>query len=238
MKRRVLIGFASGLCLMGAVAISHAGTIPISLAPSDWEFDASRHVSWQAPSTISSTSEGLKVTIDNTNPGSPKGAYYWSKGTFNMQGSTFQYKWKAIPANNSYANYWNGFDAWTLGNKMTTSWSFAGSTIIDSNRWIYTEVSVGEDLSYHYNFSYDGYASSGGFRSASGTMGQTGYDNLADVHFRSSVNDNRTYNAGFVIAEANLIKPDSGPATVPEPTTMLLFGVGLISLAGLKRKRK
>jgi len=41
---------------------------------------------------------------------------------------------------------------------------------------------------------------------------------------------------GFTVGVAGLA--DSGPAPVPEPTTMLLFGAGLAGLAGLRIRRK
>lgn len=43
---------------------------------------------------------------------------------------------------------------------------------------------------------------------------------------------------GFTVGVAGLASPGPGPNPVPEPTTMLLFGAGLVGLVGVRLRRK
>jgi len=233
-----LAGLALWLVGVGTVS---ASVINISLNPTDWELDPywTGQGKQAANQTKTSTAEGLQVTTnDLRGPSGGNGAFVRTVGSYNVQNATIRYKWKAINAT-SFANYWNGHDAWTFGAQMTTHHSWAGSNVIPLDTWIYAEAYVGTDLSYYYNFSYSGYSNSGGFWSAAGvTTSQTWVDSLASVHLKASVNDNYNSGAGFVISEMSLSTPDAGQGQIPEPATALLLCSGLIGLAGTRVRRK
>jgi len=111
-------------------------------------------------------------------------------------------------------------------------------------------------------FSFDGfdtattfdYFSSGNMQvtgniSGGGTISQTfqltnsfasyslgaGWSNLSSVIFQDLVSGSWTSSSGFSLD--NLII-NEGSATIPEPATMILFGFGLIGLAGVSRRKK
>ncbi len=226
----------AGLSLWSAgIGVASAVVINVSLDPSDWELDPAWAAFQSASQTRTSTAEGLQVTTNALRgAGGGDGAFVRTVGTYNAQNATVKYKWKATGPFN-FSNYWNGFDVWTIGAQMTTHHSWAGSTVIPQNTWIYTQAFVGTDLSYYYNFSYTGYADSGGFRSVSSTTTQAFYDSLANVYLKASVNDNYSVGAGFVINEWSLTTPEK---KVPEPATVLLLSLGLVGLAGTRIRRK
>ena len=57
----------------------------------------------------------------------------------------------------------------------------------------------------------------------------SGFENLSHVTFDIGAND-------IGIQLDNIVL--SSPSPIPEPTTMLLFGVGLMGLAGVSRRKK
>jgi hypothetical protein len=69
------------------------------------------------------------------------------------------------------------------------------------------------------------------------------YQNIADLGF--GVFDNSDLPAGmnlpssdFVISHVSQFNGGDTPAPVPEPATMMLFGIGLLGLAGVSRRKK
>jgi len=231
----VLIGLV--LWFVGTGIVS-ASIINISLDPNDWELDPHFSAYQSSSWSKTSTAEGLQVKNNVYGGGFGGGAFVRTVGSYNAKDAIFRYKWKAIDSP-QYANYWNGYDNWTVGAKMTTHHSWDGSLVIPDDTWIYAQAFVGTDLSWYYNFSYTGYSDSGGFRSASGVTTNTAWvDSFADVQFRASVNDD--YNprfgpgAGVVISEMTLETPGD---SVPEPATLALMGLGLAGI-GFARKRR
>jgi len=162
-----LLGCALGFTGSGV----NASVINVSLDVNDWVADP-LHAAYQSPNQSKvATQEGLKVTNNGLRgPSGGQGAFVRTASTYNAQDAVVRYKWKAIDDIGvaSYANYWNGFDLWTFGAQMTTTWSWAGSTVIPLDTWIYTEANVASDLSYYFNFSTSGYSDQGGFRSFTG----------------------------------------------------------------------
>lgn len=230
---RFVLGMA--LWLFG-VGITNANIINISLDANDWELRPD--YDYQSPNhSITNTGDGLQAINEQSNPGSPWGVVLWTVDTYNVQNAVVRYKWKAVDDNGSfsYASYTNGFHNWVFGQYMTTSWSWAGSHVIPFDTWIYAEALVADDLSYYYNFSTTGYASSGGFRSATGTVTQDFYDSLAAVHMHAGMVDNYSQGAGFVVNEMYLEKQQA-PNNVPEPAPFALLALSMAGLAfGVRR---
>lgn len=249
MKNSVMLLLAIVLVMALSFGVSEVQALTISLDPNDWilytgDRPGVNNVDWSK----TATSEGhLKATTAIPHPGTNKGVSLRTQDTFNFQDSVFKYKWKADGGTggwNNYAGYsFNiqndpdlAFGFWGFGGGFSTHHSYGPSTLIDSDRWIYTQAYINDDLTYSYTLSYDGYGGTDLISSKAGTFTQERYDALANMYVRHNVADNYGYNAYFEVAEA--VIEYNGPDPVPEPSTMFLLGIGLIGLVGFTRKLK
>ncbi|MDD5007767.1 MAG: beta-propeller fold lactonase family protein [Syntrophorhabdaceae bacterium] len=177
-------------------------TINISLLPADWIEDTT--YGWVSDNYYKETTGtgSLRVVRTAVGGGFGGGVNLRTDGTYNFQDSIFRYKWR-MNGQGSYAATWNGPGAgfWGLGGNITTGWSYAGSLLVDSDQWIYTELQINSDLSYTVDLSYTGYGLGGIYHTA-GTLAQSSYDALNNTWFRHRIVDNYANGAYFEIAEA------------------------------------
>ncbi len=234
-KRLLLLGTIYYFSFLG---IANGETINISLSAADWQenphYSSHQVTDW----TKSNTSEGLRVvTNELRGPNGGMGTFIRTVDSFDVVDTTIRYKWKAIGQDQYYSSYGNGLNVWNFAHYISTHNTWNGSVVIPVDTWIYTQARIGSDNSWYYNFSYAGYATSGGFLENSGMVSGNPIwsDTYRDVHLMFGVNDNYTEGAGFVVSEATL---ETSTDPVPEPATILLFGIGLVGLAGTTFRKK
>jgi len=112
-------------------------------------------------------------------------------------------------------------------------WTFDLSAF-DPNFLVSTDLSLGDYCCYadNYDLYWDGsFLGNTGV----GTVGSFSFDVTAGIHtlevdWLNPIAGGSWYNISIDVA--------SGPAVVPEPSTYLLFGIGLLGLIGISRKRK
>ena len=130
-----------------------------------------------------------------------------------------------------------------LGNGGTVTIDFTEAIedpFIAMNSWNSNVVDFGVPISID-SFGHGYWGTGTAVLNDSGT-GFTGAGEFHGVIALSGSFDSVTFSHtseywhGFTVGVAGLA--DSGPAPVPEPTTMLLFGAGLAGLAGLRTRRK
>ncbi|MBN1763785.1 MAG: hypothetical protein JW860_00880 [Sedimentisphaerales bacterium] len=206
------------ICLSAfAFTQTYAEVINLSLDPADWN-DYAANTSYSK----TTTPEGNLRFTSHAYRGSMqvKTAY-----TFNLQNATLQYKWRI----NGMGTYcWTGAAPqgwWTLGNNLTTGWSWAGSIVVSVNTWIYAEMTVHPDRTLSYDYSYTGYGQ-GGINHGSFALNDTQWDSMADTFFHKLLADNYGTNAYFEFGEMQLITHDPviNDADIISPVTDSYFG--------------
>ncbi|MBD3245984.1 MAG: PEP-CTERM sorting domain-containing protein [Candidatus Omnitrophica bacterium] len=236
MKKYVCL--VSLLMLMMYTPGAYALVTNISLDPVDWEVVPG---SQTINSSLSNPSpDMLRIQKSSANPGSGLGAFYQTTDRYDFTDAILQYQWR-FNGQGSYGNVSIGPRPWPegsgVGGRFTSGWSFAGSTLITSNQWYYTQLIIHDDLSYSYDISALGYGE-GGFVSSTGSLSSAQYDSLQDGIFRVNIFDNWAANQYVDITDAT-IESEGGPqGPIPEPATLLLLGSGLLGLGGKRLRRR
>ena len=177
------------------VGLAAGGRVDISLAPSDW-IDNGTVTSARA---LSQTAEGYLRATCNAYRGHIN---YRTKDTFNAQGATVRYKWRAY-CGGSYC--WTQDGAYPWGRMSTYSFSthhsWASSIVISSNTWIFTEIHFNNDRTWSADYSYTGYGN-GGINHNSGTITEANWALLANSFLSKLVGDGYANSFYYEIAEA------------------------------------
>jgi hypothetical protein len=180
-------GFLTGLAA--------GGRVDISLAPADWIDNGTV----TSPRTLTQTAEGYLRATCNAYRGH---IYYRSKDTYNFQGATVRYKWRAY-CGGSYC--WTQDGAYPWGRMSTYSFSthhsWASSIVISSNTWIFTEIHFNNDRTWSADYSYTGYGN-GGINRNSGTITEANWALLATSFLSKLVGDGYANSFYYEIAEA------------------------------------
>ncbi|MBN1816684.1 MAG: hypothetical protein JW828_04945 [Sedimentisphaerales bacterium] len=191
-------------CIWASWALTYAVTIPISLAPADWELNGTPTGSY----SLTQTAEGyLRVTSSYR----PSSINVRSKTVFNLQGpATLRYKWRM----NTAGQYGATADAPTPFGRLGTSFmtvhhSWSGSIVIANNTWIYTQAVIHSNKTLDFSSSYNGYGES---PIASGlvgtyTLNDTQWEALAASVLTKWIGDCYTTSPYFEIAEAYVENP-------------------------------
>ena len=231
------------MVVFGMTMTASAGITNLSMDPATWY----RYPVWlsginynTSPATIVETVDGYLKGTKTTGTGGTN----WILGletdaSYNFQNATLRYQW-LMNGQGTYSGMYSGIRGVVYNvdpnspyaGFLTTAWSWAGSEVIPSNQWLYTEF-VFSESGYDFAVSKTGYGNND-FLFGSKTYGSTTWDALADAHVYFQFGDNYAAGAYFQVAEASIITQE---AAVPEPATMLLLGSGLIGLAGYGRKK-
>ena len=180
-----------------------ASNVNISLNPEDW----SEYRTYTDPYTKTTTPEGYLRVTSNKYRGNVN---LKSDTIFNLQNATLRYKW-LVNNGSVYGATGDGPNGIsTLARPFfSTHHSWAGSIIINSNTWIYTEVIVNPDKTWSYDYSYTGYGE-GGISHGSSTASDTIWEAFGECFIHKNIGDTYLNSSYFDIAEAYLIK--AGPS--------------------------
>jgi hypothetical protein len=243
-KIKVII-FLTLMMTLGMTMAAYAGTVDLSMNPADWY----RYPVWlsgtnynSAPASIVETPEGYLQGTKTTATGGTN----WIVGvetndSYDFQNATLEYKWR-MNGNGTYSGMYSGVRGVVYNvdpnapyaGFLTTAWSWAGSEVVPSNQWLYTQF-IFTETGYQFSVSKTGYGDSD-FLYGSKTYAAATWTALADAKVYFQFGDNYAANAYFQVAEASIITPD---AAIPEPGTLLLFATGLsgIALAAWRRRK-
>lgn len=185
------------------VNFTHAGQVNISLHPNDW----SDYGIVTASRSLTQTTEGYLRATCNQYRGYIS---YRSNEEHNLQGAIVRYKWRL----NCGGNYcWTKDGVYPYSRmapqNLTTHHSWAGSLLISTNTWIYTELRFNLDRTWSADYSYSGYGK-GGLTQNSGTITDTAWDSLASSFLHKYAGDGYNSSSYFDIAEAFIVT--SGPS--------------------------
>jgi hypothetical protein len=243
MMKKTCLFLLTLMMVFGITMTASAGTVNLSMDPTTWD----RYPVWlsginynTSPATIEKTAAGYLKGTKTTGTGGTN----WILGletndSYDFQNATLHYKW-LMNGQGTYSGMYSGIRGVVYNvdpnspyaGFLTTGWSWAGSEVIPSNQWLYTEF-VFSESGYDFAVSKTGYGNKD-FLYGSKTYGSTTWDALADAHVYFQFGDNYAAYAYFEVAEASVITQE---ASVPEPATMLLLGSGLIGLAGYGRRK-
>lgn len=215
--------FSIIVCAGLFAGLAAGGRIDISLLPADW-IDNGTVTSAR---TLTQTAEGYLRATCNTYRGHIN---YRTKDTYNFQGATIRYKWRAYCAGD-YS--WTQDGAYPWGRMSTyafsTHHSWASSIVISSNTWIYTEIKFNDNRTWSGDYSYTGYGN-GGINRNSGTITEANWDHLATSFLSKLIGDGYANSFYYEIAEAyyetpgpqvQIISPADG--AVFDPNEMISF---------------
>jgi hypothetical protein len=241
MKTATALSF---LLVIGVAIAADAGTISLSMNPTDWN----RYPVWSggtnyntAPATIVETGAGhLRGTKTTATGGSNWLIGLETLDSYDLQNATLDYQWM-VNGQGSYSGIYSGVHGLAYNvdpiapsfGGLTTAWSFNGSEVIPSSQWLYTRF-VFSQTGYQFFVSTTGYGNTD-FLSGSWSYGAPTWNALADAHVFFQFGDNYVSGAYFEVAEATIRTPDD---VVPEPTSLLLLGTGLVGLASRLKKRR
>ena len=223
------------LMMLGTVAAVQASTIDVPLDSASWfKYPPDNYQVGPAKGTLTNNAEGHLVATKTTATGGS--SYFLGRdtvATYDLRGATLQYQWK-LNGQGTYSGTYNGVLSETHGglayDKLTTGWSYAGSILIPSNTWIYTEYKFSEaGLLLDYSISKVSY---GGKDFVYGTkkFNPDSWAMLATARPFVWIGDNYAAGAQFELAKMTV-------TAVPEPGSVALMLAGLMGIGWIARRR-
>jgi hypothetical protein len=195
---KTLLGILVGGCFFANVVC--AARTDISLNPADWIDNGTV----TSPRTLSQTPEGYLRATCNAYRGH---IYYRTRNTFNAQGATVRYKWRAN-CGGQYCWTQDGAYPWSRMStySFSTNHSWSSSIVISTNVWIYTEIHFNINRTWSADYSYSGYGL-GGINHNSGTITETNWALLANSFISKLLGDGYANSFYYEIAEAYIEIP-------------------------------
>lgn len=221
------------------------GVVDITLDAQDWIVnDAHDWAQWTANYTKHTSPQGvLRIGRTVANGGTGWAVHLRTAETYaftepGMDYSVLRYKWR-VNGRGQYSQSHGGpgapqttvqADPWLWGptGRLTTGWTWNGSALVADDAWVFTELIIKSDRSWTATTGYSGYGAGNPLTSLGGTLSQSYYEAMGDTYFRHSLGDNYAAGQYVEIAEATI-------EVVPEPATLLLFGLGAVAL---RRRRR
>lgn len=133
---------------------------------------------------------------------------------------------------------------WGVIPNYTTNHSWNGSNVLPQDIWLYTRIDIHPDLTWKYFTATGNYDNQGGstlYTSSysAAMMGESDllwHDRVENGMLSIGLGDNYGGTSAWgLVAEA---KYAIAPGAVPEPVTLLIFGTGILGLAGIRIREK
>ena len=241
--KRLLFLLIVSIFFMAEVSIADQIVIPL-------ETDEWITVTKDGSGTFEEVSDGLKFSNINYRT--------WgiaaSVATADLTDASVRYKWKVEGGNNTgsqgdYMGVWTGVGfsdesifkhRFSLSAIQTTHHSYNGSIVLEQNVWYYSLINISPDRQYTISVSTDNYIDYGGasFQEISGEVATEDWDKMSNAQLIWAYNDNyQGPDAFMILGEASYSSSAPTPSTVPEPTTAILFSIGLLSIVGISRSK-